>query len=384
MRFEFATATRIIFGPGTVGQAGMLAASFGRKAFVVSGAGLSLHAPLLDSLASQGIQYERYPVTGEPTIDTVQRGRQRARQAGCDLVISIGGGSAIDCGKAIAALLANEGELLDYLEVIGQGKALTQPSVPFMAIPTTAGTGSEVTRNAVIGSPGHQVKASLRSPLMLPRLALIDPELTYSLPAAVTATTGLDALTQVIEPYVCNQPNPLTDAVCREGIQRAARALRIAYHNGSDPGAREDMCVVSLFGGLALANAKLGAAHGFAAPIGGMFPAPHGAICARLLPIVIETNLKALAARAPENPVVQRYDEVARLLTGSEKARALDGARWLRALVDELAIPGLSEYQLRSGDIPVVVEKAAKASSMQGNPIKLTADELREILEQAL
>jgi alcohol dehydrogenase class IV len=296
----------------------------------------------------------------------------------------MGGGSAIDCGKAIAALLTNDGDLLDYLEVIGLGKALVHPSAPFIAIPTTAGTGSEVTRNAVIGSPEHKVKASLRSPFMLPRVALIDPELTYSLAPAITATTGLDALTQVVEPYVCTQPNPLTDAICREGISRAARSLRVACIRGDDPLAREDMCVASLFGGLALANAKLGAVHGFAAPIGGMFPAPHGAICARLLPIVIETNLNALAARSPDSQALQRYDEIARLLTGSANANGRDGAHWLKALVDELSIPGLAAYRMTREDIPMLASKAAKASSMQGNPIKLTTDEMSGILEQAL
>ncbi len=384
MRFEFATATRILFGPGLVQQAGPQAASLGRKALVVSGTGLSSNEILLESLSAQGVQYERYLVTGEPTIEIVRQGCAWARQAGCDLVVSIGGGSAIDCGKAIAALLTNPGDLLDYLEVIGQGKTITEPSAPFIAVPTTAGTGSEVTRNAVIGSPEHKVKASLRSPLMLPRAALIDPELTYSLPPAITATTGLDALTQVIEPYVCSQPNPLTDALCREGISRAARSLRLAFARGSDPRAREDMCITSLFGGLALANAKLGAVHGFAAPIGGMFHAPHGAICARLLPVVIETNLGALAARSPESDASERYDDVARLLTGSPKATGKDGARWLRELVNELSIPGLATYGMNRDDIPILVEKAAKASSMQGNPIKLTPEEMSMILEQAL
>jgi alcohol dehydrogenase class IV len=384
MRFEFATATRIIFGPGVFQQAGSLAASFGRKALVVSGTDLSLNDTLLDSLSAQGVQHERYLVIGEPTIEIVQQGCERARQAGCDLVVSIGGGSAIDCGKAIAALLTNPGVLLDYLEVIGQGKALTEPSVPFIAIPTTAGTGSEVTRNAVIGSPEYKVKASLRSPMMLPRVALVDPELTYSLPPAITATTGLDALTQVVEPYVCNQPNPLIDALCREGISRAARSLRVAYSQGSDPRAREDMCIASLFGGLALANAKLGAAHGFAAPVGGMFHAPHGAICARLLPIVIETNLKALAARSPDSVALARYDEVARQLTESLNATGMDGAQWLKELVHELSIPGLAMYGMSRRDIPLLVEKAARASSMQGNPIKLTPEEMSSILEQAL
>ena len=233
-------------------------------------------------------------------------------RANCDLIIGLGGGSAIDTGKAIAALLTNAGDPLDYLEVIGRGQALTDAPAPFIAIPTTAGTGAEVTRNAVLASPEHRVKVSLRSPLMLPRVALVDPELTYGLPPAITASTGLDALTQLIEPFVSIRANPLTDAICRDGMRRAARSLRRAYEEGTMlPPART--WPASLFGGLALANAGLGAVHGFAGPLGGLFPAPHGVICARLLPLIVEANVRALQERKPNTSVLQRYAEVARL-----------------------------------------------------------------------
>ena len=249
----------------------------------------------------------------------------------CDVIIGLGGGSAIDTGKAIAALLTNPGDPLDYLEVIGRGQALHATPLPYIAIPTTAGTGSEVTRNAVLASPEHRVKVSLRSPLMLPRVAIVDPELTYSLPPAITASTGLDALTQLIEPYTCNSPNPLVDAICREGMQRAARSLKRAYQDGNDVAAREDMSIAALFGGLALANAKLGAVHGFAGPLGGLFPAPHGMICARLLPLIVEANVRALQERKPNTSVLQRYAEVAQLLTGRSTAGASDAIEWLHA-----------------------------------------------------
>ena len=215
------------------------------------------------------------------------------------------------------------GELLDYVEIIGRGQALTKPSAPFIAIPTTAGTGSEVTRNAVLASPEHRVKVSLRSPLMLARVALVDPELTYDLPPALTASTGLDALTQLIEPFVCLRANPMTDGLCVEGMRRAARSLRVAFTDGQNKSAREDMAVASLFGGLALANAGLGAVHGFAGPIGGMFPAPHGAVCAALLPHVMTANIRALRQRAPGSEALRRYDKVARLLTGSTQQRRM-------------------------------------------------------------
>jgi len=304
MRFEFATATRILFGAGTVREVAPRAATLGRRCLVVVGSTVERCALLLEELSAHGVETVTFNVPGEPTIEMVLAGVQRARQNGCDVVIGLGGGSVLDTGKAIAALLTNGGELLDYLEVIGRGRPLTEASAPYIAIPTTAGTGAEVTRNAVLGSPEHCIKVSLRSPLMLPRLAVVDPELTHSLPPAVTASTGLDALTQLMEPYVSNSANPLTDAVCRDGMQRVARSLRRAYHDGRDAAAREEMALASLFGGLALANARLGAVHGLASPLGGLVSAPHGAICARLLPYVMQVNLRALQSRAPESPAL--------------------------------------------------------------------------------
>jgi alcohol dehydrogenase class IV len=219
---------------------------------------------------------------------------------------------------------------------------------------------------------------------MLPRVALIDPELTYDLPPSLTASTGLDALTQLIEPYVCSRANPMTDALCAEGIRRAARSLRRAFENGRDAAARGDMAVASLFGGLALANAGLGAVHGFAGPIGGMFPAPHGAVCAALLPHVMKANLQALREREPRPEKLHRFDEVARLLIGSTTVEADDGIVWVRLLVEDLQIPRLGSYGVEREHVEVLVENASKASSMKANPIVLTRQELSRVLEQAL
>src|SRR5574341_1229865 len=342
MRFEFATATRVLFGPGTLHEVAPLAATFGRRALVVTGRDARRAALLLEQLNRHGVTTLTFTVTDEPTTTVPLAGVQRAQAAACDLVVGFGGGSVLDAGKTIAALLTNGGELLDYLEVIGRGQPLTRPSAPFIAIPTTAGTGSEVTRNAVLASPEHRVKVSLRSPLMLPRLAVVDPELTYSLPPEVTATTGLDALTQLVEPFVSSSANPITDAICREGMRRAARALRQAYDDGADAAAREDMSLASLFGGMALTSAKLGAVHGMAGPLGGQFPAPHGAVCGRLLPIVMETNVHALQARAPGSPALARYDEVAQILAGRAGATAADCVTWVRDLCAVMAVPPLS------------------------------------------
>jgi alcohol dehydrogenase class IV len=376
MTFDFATATRIVFGAGKVREAAALAKVMGERPLLVTGRSPARAAALLDGLP--------FPVEGEPTVDVVRRGVEMARAGRCEVVIAFGGGSAIDAGKAIAALAANSGEPLDYLEVVGRGWSLARPSLPFIAIPTTAGTGSEVTRNAVLGSPEHRVKASLRSPLMLPQLAIVDPELTLDLPPAVTASTGLDALTQLIEPYVCTRANPMTDIYCLEGMRRVRGALVWAYANGRDIAARTDMALASLLGGLSLANAGLGAVHGFAAPVGGMFEAPHGAVCAALLPYAMEVNIRALRSRAPAAEALQRYQTLARILTGEPEATAEDGVAWVAQTCRTLAIPALASYGIGEQDIPVLVEKAAKASSMKANPIVLTSDELREIVTRAL
>jgi alcohol dehydrogenase class IV len=384
VRFEFATASRIVFGPGTLREVGGAAGEFGRHAFVVTGRDPGRAEILLALLTAARVATTVHAVAGEPTIDVVGAAIAQARAAGCDLVIGLGGGSVLDTAKAVAALLANPGEILDYLEVVGQARPLARPGAPCIAIPTTAGTGAEVTRNAVLGSPSHQLKVSLRSPFLLPRLALVDPELTRSLPPALTATTGLDALTQLIEPYVSSRANPWTDGLCTEGLWRAARALPVAFRDGGDGEARADMALASLFGGLALANAGLGAVHGLASPIGGLFPAPHGAVCAALLPAVMAVNLRAATARLPAGAAVRRYTEVARLLAGDPAATAEEGVRRVRALVAELGIPGLGAYGVTREHLPVLAARAAAASSMQANPLPLTPEELTEILDRSL
>jgi len=371
VRFEFATATRIVFGEGTAASLPDLARSLGARPLVVTGASPERSAALVSAISA-----ETFSAPGEPTVEWVREGARRAQNAACDVVISIGGGSVIDAGKAIAAVATNGGEPLEFLEVVGKGRAIANLPLPFIAVPTTAGTGSEVTRNAVLGSTEHGVKASLRSPLMLPRVALVDPELTYRLPPAVTAYTGLDALTQLIEPYVSARANPLVDALCVDGIRRVARALRTAYHDGSDREARRDMALASLFGGLALANAGLGAVHGFASPLGGGWKAPHGALCAALLPHCMAANVAALRARAPQHFALERYAAIARLLTGRGEAQPDDGIDWIHALSVELNVPSLRTWGISESDLPGVVRNAARASSMQANPLPLTSDEL--------
>jgi alcohol dehydrogenase class IV len=384
MRFEFATAGRIVFGPGAVAELPAIAAAFGMRALVVTGKDKIRHAAVIGGLEERGFHCTLFGVSAEPTVALVREGARLLRDSACDVTIAIGGGSAIDAGKAIAALGANPSDVLEYLEIIGKGKPLECAPCPFIAVPTTAGTGSEVTRNAVLGSPEDGVKASLRSPLMLPRVAIVDPDLTLGLPRESTARTGLDALTQLIEPYVSSRANPMTDALCRDGLRCAARNLPRAYANGRDAEARAGMCWASLLGGLALANAGLGVVHGFAAAIGGMFAAPHGAVCAAILPHGIEANIQALRARSPESSSLVRYAEIAGILTRSTAATAEDGVAWVRQLVGQFAIPPLRRYGVMETHFGELVEKAERAGSMKANPIALTRPELNAVLAAAL
>jgi alcohol dehydrogenase class IV len=379
--FEFATAGRVLFGAGRSAELPELLAGYGSRALVCTGASPYRHADLLAGLDLPTVVF---PVAGEPTVDLARAAVAAARQHGADVVAAIGGGSVIDTGKAAAMLLGNGGDPLDYLEVIGGGHAITRPSVPCVAVPTTAGTGAEVTANAVLASPEHQVKASLRSVTMLPLAALVDPQLTVSCPPEVTAASGMDALTQCLEPFVSLRATPLSDAVAREGIRRAAAGLRRAHADGADLAARADMAVASVAGGMALANAKLGAVHGLAGVLGGTVAVPHGVACAALLAPVIEANVAALrAAGSPEHPAMARYAEVAALLTGDSAATVEHGVAWVRETLALLAIPGLATFGLVPELAGGIAAQALRSSSMQGNPVALTEGELRAILARA-
>ena len=379
--FEFSTAGRIVFGDGCSAAVPAWAAELGSPVLVVSGRDPARAEWLVEGVQRQGAGVILICVDGEPDLAFVSKGAELALRRSVQVVVGVGGGSAVDAGKAIAALATNGNDPLDYLEVVGPGKPLAHDPLPFIAVPTTAGTGSEVTRNAVLTVPGRRVKASLRSPLMLPRLAVVDPVLTYSLPTPITATTGLDALTQLIEPFLSGRANAMTDAICRDGIARAARSLERACLDGRDATARADMSLASLFGGLALANAGLGAVHGLAAPIGGMVHAPHGAVCAALLPHVMSANVTALRASAPAGPALQRAAETGRLLCGREDPDA--AVEWLAGLVERLGVPRLGALGVDAADLPAIAEQAQRASSMKANPVPLSSDQLIAILDAA-
>jgi alcohol dehydrogenase class IV len=359
-RWEFATATRILFGRGVAAEAAMMVAGLGKRALVVSGSTPTRAEWLVRALEAVHLEPRLIYVDGEPTV-----------------------AFAADAA-AFAALATNTGDIFDYLEVVGRGVPLSAAPLPVVAIPTTAGTGAEVTKNAVLAVPDRRVKVSLRSPLMLPRAAIVDPDLTRTLPPAATAFTGLDALTQNIEPFLSPRATPLTDALCRDGMGRVARALPRAWSDGEDLDAREDMAVASLYGGLALANAGLGAVHGLAGPIGGMFRAPHGAVCAALLPQVFRVNVSALAARAPAHRALARATEVARLLTGRNDATTDEGVEWLAGMVTTLGVPPLAAWGVTAADLPAILDQATRSSSMAANPVVLRPDELASALSAAL
>lgn len=377
MNFEFATAARILFGSGQIKLIPDLAQTHGSRAFMVIGKGSERTERIQRMLITRGISVTAFHVPHEPTVELVGSGAEKVSQNGCDVVIGIGGGSVIDAAKAIAALATNRRPLLDYLEVIGRGQPLDAKPLPMIAVPTTAGSGAEVTRNAVLTSTEHKIKVSLRHAWMLPTMAVVDPELTHSMPPAVTAATGMDALSQLVEPFVSGKANPLTDAICREGLDLISRSLRKVFQDGSDAKAREAMMLASLFGGIALANSGLGAVHGFAAPFGAMFNAPHGAVCAALLAPVMRANLQHQASE-------DRYEEIARRLTVNAAAGARDAFFWVAALAKDLKIPGLRVYGLCEEHFPDLIAKARNASSMRANPVVLNDDELREILRAAM
>lgn len=376
--FTFAAPGQVIFGAGRSAELGEIVRGLGERPFVLTGSWPERHGALLEILGAPAV----YPTAHEPTLDSVRDAVAAARDHRADVVVGIGGGSVLDAAKAVAALAATGGDPLDHVEVIGRGLPLPSSSLPFVAVPTTAGTGSEMTANAVLASPTHGVKASIRGRSMLARVAVVDPLLTLDCPPSVTAHSGLDALTQCLEPLVSSVANPLTDGFAREGLRRAGASLRRAFADGTDVAARTDMALCAALSGLALANAKLGAVHGFAGVLGGMVDAPHGAICAALLPATCRVNIRALEERQPSNPALLRYEEAGELLGGVRGVNPLLG--WLEECTAELGVPSLRTLGFPEDRIGEACEKARVSSSMKGNPIELTGEELREILSAAL
>jgi alcohol dehydrogenase class IV len=377
---------RVIFGAGASKRVGDLATVLGRSAMIVYN-GTGVAERLVRLLDENGVRSTLRRQRGEPVVTDVDAAVEEARRAGCDMVVGVGGGSAIDAAKAVAGLLTNGGSAVDYMEVVGAGRKITKPAAPWIAIPTTAGTGAEATRNTVIGLPERRFKASIRSEHLLPRVAVIDPELGVGVPPDVTARSGMDALCQCIESYTSSGANPVTDALALQGVTLAARALPRAYHDGRDVEVRADLALAAYLSGVTLTNAGLGAVHGFAAPLGANFPAPHGTVCAALLPHVIQANVAAMR-RAGDGRGLARYAEVGRRLAGdlgmAEDVAVEACVAVTTALVRELKIAALSAFGMGPSDVPEMVKLARQASSMRFNPVVLSDEELSSALSAAI
>jgi len=384
MKFEFHCPTEIIFGPGVLKRTGDIAGTYGKKALIVCGknsmeksGSLSL---LLNEIEKHGIDGVLFDgLQNEPAVDIVDTGVKIAVKKKCDIVISMGGGSAVDLGKAISGIVTNGDTAMDYLEGVGYGKVMNKPSLPFIAIPTTAGTGSEVTKNAVITSVKHKVKKSIRNNFLFPEVALVDPELTISLPPEITAHSGMDALTQLIEAYVSGRAQPIPSALALHGIGIAGKSLEKVYLDGKNLSMRENMSFASMLSGIALANSGLGAVHGLSAELGALFDIPHGLICGILLPEIMSLNISS-------NP--EKFGEIGSALTGlafkypEEGAEA--GLEFIKSLKKTLSIDRkLSEFGIGKEDIDTIINNAS-SSSMSGNPRELSRDEIATMLEKLI
>lgn len=382
MNFEFASPQRIIFGPGCLSQGPELIRGFGKKVVFITGGHNRNDNPIIKLVAMDpDIKLIQIVCENEPETRVIQKSIEEVREFQPDVVVGIGGGSVIDTGKVLAILVTNRGTVKDYLEVVGNGHMLVNPSLPYIAIPTTSGTGSEVTRNAVVYDRESRVKASIRSPYLVPTIALVDPEQTIGLPPEITASTGMDALTQVIEPYLTRKANPITDSMCLQAISIVRNALITSYKDPENLIAREQMSIVSLFGGLALANSGLGVVHGFAAAIGGMYPnARHGQICASILPAAFKVN-RLISEGNPEYLATsQRITTISSLLSGNQLQ---PGDVILSDMNYQMKISSLSKLGIDRSDFLAIIEKASRSSSMKRNPIPLTAEDLLKILEMS-
>lgn len=383
LAFAIQAPPRILFGRGEAARAAGLVRRLGDRIVVAHGANAVRAAWLIDTLTAEGADVLPLGCRGEPLLSELEAGLEAARRFGATAVVGLGGGAAIDFGKALAALIPSQSAPMDHLEVIGRGEPLGADPLPYVAIPTTAGTGAEVTKNAVIASPEHGRKVSLRDDRMIPRVAIVDPALTDDCPRAITLASGLDAVVQVIEPYVSSKATPFTDAIARPAIGRGLLALARLMADGdrstdaaaADPTARDEMAWVSLCGGLSLANAGLGAVHGLAGVIGGLVPAPHGLICGRLIGPVLRAN-RAKADGLSAHRLDEVFAEITHVLGGPADAAPETLTAWITAQ----GLAPIGRYGLGPDRFAAAAAAAQTSSSMRGNPVPLAAEELEAIL----
>ena len=384
MDFTFYSAGEIIFGCGKIDDIGKVASRFGRKAMIcLRGSSVERHGifeKVRLSLSLSGVDcfVERFP-SGEPVVSDIDQGALAAREKQPNAIIGVGGGSTIDTAKAISAMATHDGSVADYLEGVGRGWMLTKPTLPFIAVPTTAGTGAEMTRNAVIASKDEKYKKSIRSALLLPDVALLDPALSFTLPAGITAETGMDALTQLIESYVSVKAQPIPAALALYGIELCGKYLERAVRHGGDKEAREGMMLASLLSGLALANSGLGAAHGIAAALGALADVPHGRACAVLLPGVMRLNLPH---------VTKQFAEIGRRLglkdRQNERLSAEETVEYVELLCRKIAIPPRLELKGQYDQLIPHLVAGSQGSSMEGNPVVLSQEQIESVIRSIL
>jgi alcohol dehydrogenase class IV len=387
--FTFRTAGAITFGRGTREGVAATVARLGQRVLLVTGArslaasgeGDRIHA----RFAAAGLHVVTLAVSGEPDVDAVDRGAAIAKESDAQVIVAVGGGSVLDAAKAVGVVAANGGSAIDYLEDLpgGGGKGIRTRPLPLVAVPTTAGTGSEVTRNAVLRVPQAGLKRSMRDDRMVPCVAIVDPDLVATAPPEVATAAGLDALAHLVESYVSLGAQPTTDLIALEGARRATLALG-ALADGrvtARAGAWDELALASLWGGIALANAGLGAVHGLAAPLGGRCSIPHGAACAALLAPTIRTNVKALRARSRDAPALARYAALARALTGRDDPIHL--AATIGTLRQRLGAKPLAELGAQPAEMSTIVA-LSRGGSMKYNPIVLTDTELESIVSAAM
>ncbi|HAJ33770.1 MAG TPA: alcohol dehydrogenase [Candidatus Atribacteria bacterium] len=380
---EFYAPGKIIFGPGSLNQVGAEAKRLGSKALVVLGRSAMRKSGALDRLTHlltennlEYIIYENIP--SDPTVETVDDGANLARKGSCNLLIALGGGSVLDTGKAISAMVTNEGSVADYQEIEGKGRKFQHKPIPFIAIPTTSGTGSEATRNAVITNTKLGLKKSIRDPWLLPEVALVDPELTLSLPPYITAVCGGDALTQCIESFLGKKNQEITDILALHAIGLIGKSLVKAVKEGKNLEARKDMAIAALLSGLCLSNSGLGAAHALSHPLGVYYKIPHGLSCAVLLPYVMEFNLPVVTKKLAK--IAESLGENISLLSEMEAAqRAVEK---IKEILSQAGIKSnLSEWEIKKEDFSQVI-KGAKGGSLNNNPRDTSDEDLIELLSK--
>ncbi len=392
-QFSLARLPRIVFGPGSIKKVPGLLAHYGKRVLLVTG-GNSFMASrhwkeLSEAMHRQGFFWETRKVTGEPSPQLVDEAVTALRGGRFDVVLGIGGGSVLDAAKAIAGLLGPGNSVMDHLEGVGPEKPYLGPATPFVAVPTTAGTGSEATKNAVLSTHGPEgFKKSFRDEQLVPEYAVIDPDLLAACPPHLIAANGMDAFTQLLESYVSSKANPFTDALAWSGMEAVRDGLLAWYEGGAGAAeGREKMAYAALLSGITLAQVGLGSVHGLAAPLGAFFPIPHGVVCGTLLEAATRVNIEAMAAREPANPALAKYARVGRLLHGMKHMDDMAACGALLQTLNEwatrMALPRLGVFGVTAADLPQVIAHC-RGSSMKTNPIVLSDAEVGIILQERL